>query len=196
MEGEIMAEENKIIVDPFGKTDSHEVRGKQDERHYRWVTPDKASKRQMQAYLPVGKDDPEQAGSHLSAEGHRMLGKKTLMYCPKHIRQTREQKALDLDALRRKKTKEDFHAEGDRSGFETFEVDRVPKRGGGYTEIEKPGASGHKPTFAMGAGISKETGELERPELPSVTHPEPSEAVPGPTRRTMMDELKEQPDKQ
>jgi hypothetical protein len=190
MEGEIMAEETKVISDPFGKTDSHEVRGKQDERHYRWTSADKASKRQMQGYLPVGKDDPEQAGSHLSAEGHRMLGKKTLMYCPKHIRQAREQAALNMDAKRRAKSKEDFHAEGDKAGFGTFEVDRVPKRGGGYTEIEKPGAAGRKPTFAMGAGISKETGELERPEEPSVTHAAPE----GPARRTMMDELKEQPD--
>ena len=184
---------DKTIVDPLGSMDQHEVRNKQSERHYRWVTPDKASKRQMQGYKPVAKDDPEVAGSQLNTDGHRTLGRKVLMYCPRHMKVLREQKSLGMDVKRREAVKSDFHAVGDKEGFQTFEVERHPKKGGGFTEVEKPGAPGRGSVHAMGAGIDPETGDLDRVESLGLATPPPgAPLVPeGQARRTMMEELKE-----
>ncbi len=104
-----------------------------------------------------------------------------MMYCPKHLRETRERAGVEKDRVRRAQTRDQFHAAGERLGVPTFEFDRIPERGGKTHDVEKPGAKGRQKNYPMGAGINPDTGELERAEQPPPTE--------GGGRRTMLDEL-------
>lgn len=158
------------VFEPPMTMDGLEVSNPEPGKEYRWLNRNVANvnrKRLMQGWKPVDGASPVEAGVR-QADGTRMAGdailaERSIEAGNVHRERIRRRKAL-LEGVPKQafvQAAEDANREARDKGFtgrgvSTFEV------GEGGSEDEKQLSKPHRRSYRMGAGINKETGELDR----------------------------------
>lgn len=158
------------VSEPPITIDGFEISNPEPGKEYRWLNKNETNvtrKQLMQGWEPVKGDSPVDAGVR-QADGTRIVGDTILAERPREVGDRHRRRLAERQRLIEGEPKQQFmnaaeevNREARDKGFDgqgvsTFEIG--PEGAGDERKLTKP----HQKNYRMGAGINKETGEIER----------------------------------